>query len=64
VPHVVKALCYKSEGRRFIFQIGLLGFLIDLILPGDSATNKSECQGHLLGGVNGGLYLGLTTLLS
>jgi len=46
---VVQALRYKSEGRRFVFQIGLLGFFIDLIIPGDSASNRSEYQWQLLG---------------
>jgi hypothetical protein len=47
---------------------GAIGFSIGLILPGDSASIRSEYQGHLLGvgvgGVNGGQYLGLTTSLT
>jgi hypothetical protein len=50
VAQLVDELRYKPEGRGFIFQMGLLGIFIDLIFPGDSACNRNEYQGHLMGG--------------
>jgi hypothetical protein len=38
-----------------------LGFLIDIILLVDSASNRNEYQEYFLQ-VNGGQYIGLTTL--
>jgi hypothetical protein len=53
---VIKALCYKSEGRWFESQIVSLEFFIDIKSlrshygPGvDTASNRTEYQGHSLG---------------
>jgi hypothetical protein len=66
VVQLVESLRYKPEGREFDFRWGSLKFLIDLYFwphfdPGiESASNKNEYQGYLLGDKIG-RCVGLTT---
>jgi len=52
---VVKALCYKSEGRWFDPSWCHWNFSFDIILPialdpgVDSASNRNEYQEHFMG---------------
>jgi hypothetical protein len=56
---VVKALCYKPQGRGFQTRWGELIFSIYLILPATlgrgvySATNRNEYQKHKINNVSG-----------
>jgi len=67
VTQVVEALCYKLEGHRFnsrwcYWNLSLTKSFQSLCDPRvDSASNRNEYYGYLLGG-KGGWCIGLTTL--
>jgi hypothetical protein len=50
VTQLTEILCYNPEGRRSIF----IDFIFPASGPGvDSASNRNEYQGYLLGGKDG-----------
>jgi hypothetical protein len=59
---MVRALCYNLEAHRFDAAWGHSGFSITYsfrphYVPGlDSASNRNEYQGHVLGGEAAGAY--------